>query len=505
MSKSAQEYHTETSYERHSIQGHALDWANQPDVYKKYPGFEKVSLPEVTEWPREHLRELVEAGDVSAPAKVPSLESLACILMLTHSLTAKARYGGVDFYYRSVASAGALYPFELYLGVRNLAGLDDGMYHHNVGEQSLVRLRSGDPLSELAGALPAGSPENPQLTFLISSIFFRSSWKYRDRAYRYHLLDSGHLMENLTLALRSALLPFKICYDFNDAKVNSLLGLDELREVCLALVCVSGDDVDEAAAGTSLSQPAGSTKEAGRVSGCEIDYPEIREIHASSVRTVSPSDTIEDMRDKLGLVPTSSKPIAPAEQWPEEMTFAEAVNRRRSMRNFVKTELSHDSFSALVESVSNVKEALAVPEASGMRSVSVGFLADNVEGIAPGFYLLDSDGKSVKPVYEGPMMDSMAHICLDQAWLANCALHFLFLTNLELLERTWGPRGYRYAMLTAGRMGQRIYLSATAMKLGCCGIGAFYDSEASRFLGINDKSRMLYLVAAGPVRKWVAT
>jgi nitroreductase len=57
-------------------------------------------------------------------------------------------------------------------------------------------------------------------------------------------------------------------------------------------------------------------------------------------------------------------------------------------------------------------------------------------------------------------------------------------------------------MLTAGRLGQRIYLSAAAMRLGCCGIGAFYDDEAARMLGLNDQSHLLYLVAVGPLRKW---
>jgi len=35
----------------------------------------------------------------------------------------------------------------------------------------------------------------------ISGIFFRSAWKYRKRAFRYVLLDMGHLIENLYLSL----------------------------------------------------------------------------------------------------------------------------------------------------------------------------------------------------------------------------------------------------------------------------------------------------------------
>ena len=68
-------------------------------------------------------------------------------------------------------------------------------------------------------------------------------------------------------------------------------------------------------------------------------------------------------------------------------------------------------------------------------------------------------------------------------------------------DRTWGPRGYRYAMLAAGRLGQTIYLGATALGLGCCGIGALYDEEARQLLGLNKKAALLYLVAAGPVKR----
>ena len=56
-------------------------------------------------------------------------------------------------------------------------------------------------------------------------------------------------------------------------------------------------------------------------------------------------------------------------------------------------------------------------------------------------------------------------------------------------------------MLTGGRLGERLYMTATALGLGCCGIGALYDWEAAELLGLNDESRLLYLVGVGPVKK----
>jgi SagB-type dehydrogenase family enzyme len=125
----------------------------------------------------------------------------------------------------------------------------------------------------------------------------------------------------------------------------------------------------------------------------------------------------------------------------------------------------------------------------------------HAEELSPGFYLLETSKRAFGQVTSGSFTQTAAHICFDQAWLAQTAVHFLFFSNPDLLDRTWGARGYRYAMLTAGRLGERLYLAATALGLGCCGIGAFYDREAAELLGLNPKSRLLYLVAVGDVKK----
>ena len=81
------------------------------------------------------------------------------------------------------------------------------------------------------------------------------------------------------------------------------------------------------------------------------------------------------------------------------------------------------------------------------------------------------------------------------------ALNFLFMTNLAGLEKEFGPRGYRYLLLQSGRIAQRIYLSATGLDLGCCGVGALYDEEAQNLFGLNKESALFYVVSAGPIKK----
>ena len=131
----------------------------------------------------------------------------------------------------------------------------------------------------------------------------------------------------------------------------------------------------------------------------------------------------------------------------------------------------------------------------------VGLLCGGVEGMGDGFYLLEPEAKRLALVKPGDLRAEMARACLDQAWLGQAWLHFLFLADLAALDGRGGAAAYQEAMVLAGRLGQRIYLGAAGAGLGCCGVGAFYDGECQDLLELNPSSRLLYLVAAGAVKK----
>ena len=55
-------------------------------------------------------------------------------------------------------------------------------------------------------------------------------------------------------------------------------------------------------------------------------------------------------------------------------------------------------------------------------------------------------------------------------------------------------------MMHAGRIGQRLYMAAQELGMGCCGIGAMYDYEAADLLGLAPGGRLLYALSAGPLK-----
>ena len=501
MTLSAAQYHLETSYRRDRMSGHSLDWANQPNVYKTYPGIEPILLPREPELPQVPIGNLFRQAPGTDPRPELTAEDLSAILLLTHSLTAKAQHPDGNFYYRSTASAGALYPTEIYAALAGVKGLEDGLYHFSVARHGLSQLRSGKVQPAFQENQPGQAAPGPFIVFFLTAIFFRSSWKYRERAFRYHLLDTGHVIEHLVLALKALSLPYQLTADFEDRTVGRMLGLDEKLEVPLAIGRANRpQDSPAFVADSSLRQLPSALQQASRVANREVDYPLIREAYEAGGALTTKPPPAGHMVRLIGPEAKVRSPL-PGFSFPEErVNLDRVIFSRRSQRNYVTTPLSGKSWQALWSSLAYFEESDSGQGWKPHQTLAVGCLAERVEGIPSGFYLLDGLSKSIGPAAAGSFIRQMTRICLDQAWLAQAAVHFLLMSNLRQLDEQWGPRGYRYALMTAGRLGERLYLAATALGLGCCGIGALYDQEAADLLGLNADSRLLYLLAVGPVK-----
>lgn len=168
------------------------------------------------------------------------LVTLSTLLHQTYGVTgAEQTVGGGVIRLRAAPSAGALYPVEIYLAVRRVAGLAEGIYHYEPITHSLALLRAGDPTPELLDACCL-QPHvtSAAVTVLFSGVFERTMRKYGARGYRYVLLDAGHVAQNLCLSATSLQLAVTTTCGFFDDRANDLLGLGGLDEAVLYVAFV---------------------------------------------------------------------------------------------------------------------------------------------------------------------------------------------------------------------------------------------------------------------------
>lgn len=131
---------------------------------------------------------------------------------------------------RACPSGGAMYPLEIYLNVRNVDGLNPGLYHYNPRQRVLERLREGDPTFDLSPAFVQRDViEGAACVWLVTAIFERTTFKYGNRGYRFALIEAGHLAQNANLVATDMGMGVLNMGGFFDRDVDAFLGIDGLN------------------------------------------------------------------------------------------------------------------------------------------------------------------------------------------------------------------------------------------------------------------------------------
>jgi len=229
-----QQYHRWSMPGGSGADGLRLDWGPRPPAVKVYPQAPRIPLP-APHRPPADLWEVIAARRsrreyLSGPL---SLEDLSTLLYAAQGIT-EPRWG-----FRASPSAGALYPIETYVAVHDVAGLEMGLYHYAVADHALERLRAGDLRAALVLAgVGQEMLGTAQVCFILTAVFQRTRWRYRERTYRYILLEAGHIGQNIYLAATGLGLGACAVGAFLDDRVNDLLGVDGSEEAALYLLTV---------------------------------------------------------------------------------------------------------------------------------------------------------------------------------------------------------------------------------------------------------------------------
>ncbi len=150
-----------------------------------------------------------------------SLEEISQLLWAAQGITDPKGY-------RSAPSAGALYPLEVYLVVGEVKGLESGVYKYENRSHALIKIRGGDPASELyRAALMQDWVLRAQANLVFGAVFERTTSKYRERGFRYVYMEAGHAAQNVLLEAEALGLGGVVVGAFYDEQVKKALSMEE--------------------------------------------------------------------------------------------------------------------------------------------------------------------------------------------------------------------------------------------------------------------------------------
>jgi len=140
---------------------------------------------------------------------------------------------------RTAPSAGALYPFEVYLLVNRVEGVKSGIYHYLADEHSLELVKEGDFRDKIKNAALGQEPvAQAGAVFILTAVFERTTRKYGERGYRYIHIEAGHIGQNILLEATSLGLGSVPIGAFSDEQVDKMIGIDTKKQSTVYLIPV---------------------------------------------------------------------------------------------------------------------------------------------------------------------------------------------------------------------------------------------------------------------------
>jgi len=200
---------------------------------------------------------------------------------------------------------------------------------------------------------------------------------------------------------------------------------------------------------------------------------------------------------RLALAPSPSQ--APADLWA-------CLKQRRSQRQYQERPLSLEELTALVWATQGVTLAShnflfrTAPSAGALYPVETYVAAHRVTGMQPGIWHLHIPDFALEMVAAGDCRRALVTACLAQNFLGAGAAVFIWTGILNRAMNKYRERAIRYLFLDAGHICQNLMLAATALGLGCCPVGAFFDGEVEQLVQVDGQEEVaLYLAAVGAV------
>lgn len=551
-------YHERSKHtpERYAAGPEALDWDAQPNPFREFAAAPRIQLSLVADQLSASFADLHISGSV-APQPL-TLDSVAALLELSFGISAWKAYGPDKWAVRCNPSSGNLHPTEAYVIARQIAGLEDGVYHY----------LSRDHLLEQRCKFTATNDTQLGLLVGLSSIIWREAWKYGERAFRYCQLDSGHAIGALRYAAATLGWSLQIRDDCDHQKLAQYLGLDrdsdftgaerEEAELLIEITAEKNDAtlpfdsqplqwhgqasildahpmyrwsvIDEVTlASRKPATPLKTDKFSENYPALKLDSEASNNLYSSHFPLPNPGGTTshstklpEYGSQVAGYLPQAREGENVSLRDSKTLYAATLIRQRRSAQRFnAKCIQEADSFYRMLDAL---LPRLTAPldvwqEQSRVHPV---LFVHRVAGLAPGIYALPRS-----PAAQMQMQSAMHH---DFIWIkpSGCPDHLpLFLlaeTDLSKAAKIMNchqaiagdstfmlallaefdaplqaaPWRYRQLYWEAGLLGQVLYLQAEAAGLRGTGIGCFFDDVCHELLGLQDKSfQSLYHFTVG--------
>jgi SagB-type dehydrogenase family enzyme len=178
--------------------------------------------------------------------------------------------------------------------------------------------------------------------------------------------------------------------------------------------------------------------------------------------------------------------------------------QRRSQRHYLDRPLSQAELAALLWATQGITGTMggyhfrAAPSAGALYPVETYLAVHRIDEVTPGIWHFQVLDFALELVTAGDFRQPLVQAGLSQGFLGEAATVFIWTGVLNRSRWKYRERAVRYLFLDAGHICQNLMLAATALGLGVCPVGAFFDDEVEQIVQVDEEQEVaLYLASVG--------
>lgn len=188
----------------------------------------------------------------------------------------------------------------------------------------------------------------------------------------------------------------------------------------------------------------------------------------------------------------------------KEARLTPLLQSRRSLRKYLLEPITIDELAFMLWASQGITAKSGnytfrtAPSGGALYPIETYLCINSVTGLNPGLYHFDVESFSLDILSETDSADAIAAACLNQKFMAQSGVIFLWTSVFRRCMSKYGNRGMRYMLLDAGHICQNTLLAAEATESGGCPVAAFYDDEVNNLLGVDsEEESILYAASIG--------
>ena len=172
-------------------------------------------------------------GFIDEPLTLEELSFLLWVTQGVHKVAVDNRHGKIETTKRTTPSGGSRHPYETYLAVSNVTGLQPGLYRYLALEHKLLFLSSAEPnLMKIMSEICHNQTfvAKTSVVFIWACIPYRIEWRYSVAAHKGTAIEAGHICQNLYLACEAIGAGTCAIAAYDQKAIDAYLGLDGMDE-----------------------------------------------------------------------------------------------------------------------------------------------------------------------------------------------------------------------------------------------------------------------------------